>query len=56
MDIQFAPEIRGVHCPHCGGSLVRHSNRAYCDECELFVKPVREGHHKNWDRNDPRPG
>jgi len=42
IDIQFAPEIRGVQCPECGGSLVRHSNRAYCDWCQLYVRPKKE--------------
>jgi len=42
IDIQFAPEIRGVQCPECGGSLVRYSHRAYCDWCQLYVRPKKE--------------
>jgi hypothetical protein len=40
-ELDFGDEIRGVTCPHCGGSLVWNKGHAYCDEDGL-VEPVPE--------------
>lgn len=34
------PLIYGVHCPYCGGGLLRvGERRAYCDWCDRYVRP-----------------
>lgn len=39
-DIRIAPEIKGVHCPVCGGGLLFTSKGVWCDWCDEFVNPV----------------
>lgn len=40
-ELDYGDEIRGVVCPHCGGSLVWNKGRAHCDE-DGPVEPVAE--------------
>jgi len=42
-DIVIAHEIKGVHCPECGGSLLKHSGKAWCDWCSAFTTPQPDG-------------
>lgn len=41
-DIKTAKELRGVHCPSCGGTLVVHRSRAYCDWCDTYPRPEHD--------------
>lgn len=40
-ELDYGDEIRGVVCPHCGGSLVWNKGRAFCDE-DGPVEPIAE--------------
>jgi len=40
-ELEYGDEIRGVVCPHCGGSLVWNKGHAFCDE-DGRVEPVPE--------------
>ena len=52
-EIKFAPEIKGKQCPECGGSLVRHSEQAYCDWCQSNVRPIAERDSPRLSRHQP---
>jgi hypothetical protein len=49
---EVEPLMYGVHCPVCGGSLLKRGKRAYCDWCDENVKPEADAKESAsfWDR------
>ena len=38
--VTYAPRMKGLKCPRCGGCVHDEDENAYCPTCDDYVKPV----------------